>query len=52
MSGKTHRISVVPARGGRKYVYRCSCGASGYETDSSARAQQQGNAHKAKKERG
>ncbi|MGW3024497.1 hypothetical protein [Streptomyces sp. NPDC001221] len=48
----SHRISVVPARGGRKYVWRCSCGVSGYETDSSTSAQRQGQEHKAKKERG
>ena len=40
-----HHISVVPARGGRKYQYRCSCGAKGWETDSSTRAQQMGNEH-------
>lgn len=43
----THSISVVPARGGRKYQYRCSCGAKGWETDSSTRAQQMGDKHAA-----
>ncbi|MDT0465352.1 hypothetical protein [Streptomyces gibsoniae] len=47
MSGKSHRVSVVPARGGRKYVWRCSCGVSGWETSSSSQAQRQGEQHKA-----
>ena len=47
MFGSAHHVSVWPARGGRKYQYRCSCGARGYETDSSYRAQQMGNEHKA-----
>lgn len=45
----THHTSVQPARGGRKYQYVCSCGARGWETDSSYRAQQMGQEHKAKK---
>ncbi|WP_019073261.1 hypothetical protein [Streptomyces hokutonensis] len=46
-----HSVSVWPARGGRKYQYRCSCGARGYETDSSSRAQQMGDDHKDKASR-
>ncbi|MFF3515462.1 hypothetical protein [Streptomyces sp. NPDC002573] len=47
MSGKSHRVSVVPARGGRKYEYRCSCGARGWEAATYSSAQQQGEQHKA-----
>jgi hypothetical protein len=43
-----HRVSVRPARGGRKYQYVCTCGATGYETDSHTRAQQMGQQHKSK----
>lgn len=48
MFGSRHHISVWPARGGRKVQFRCSCGATGWETDSSARARQMGNDHIAK----
>lgn len=46
----SHRISVVTARSGRKFVYRCSCGARGYEVESEFRAEQMGRDH-AKKTR-
>ncbi|MFD5572252.1 hypothetical protein [Streptomyces cadmiisoli] len=43
-----HFITVKPARGGRKYVYECSCGARGWETDSSYASEQMGRDHAAK----
>ncbi|MFF7754352.1 hypothetical protein ACFZCP_35135 [Streptomyces sp. NPDC007971] len=49
MFGNTHRTSVWPTQGGRKYQYRCSCGASGYALDSSSQAARAGKAHEAKK---
>jgi hypothetical protein len=48
----SHHIDVKPARGGRKYVYVCSCGARGYETDSSTRAKQMGREHQANVKKG
>ncbi|MCX5049347.1 MULTISPECIES: hypothetical protein [unclassified Streptomyces] len=48
MFGTRHQFSVWPARGGRKVQYRCSCGATGYETVSDARARQMGNEHVAR----
>jgi len=48
MFGKSHRVSVWPCRGGRKYQFRCTCGATGYETDTRRSAQQMGDQHKAK----
>ncbi|WP_158102065.1 hypothetical protein [Streptomyces glaucescens] len=45
---QTHRIDIRPARGGRKYQYVCTCGATGWETDSSTRARQMGEQHQAK----
>ena len=50
MSG-SHHVSVHPVRGGRKYEYRCRCGAKGWQVDSSYEAQQQGEDHKAKVKR-
>jgi len=47
MWGSGHSITVMPAPGGRRYQYRCSCGATGYETDSSRRAAQMGREHAA-----
>lgn len=47
MFGSSHHIDVRPARGGRKYVYECSCGARGWETDSAHRSHQLGDQHKA-----
>ncbi|MGW0886300.1 hypothetical protein [Streptomyces sp. NPDC002671] len=35
----------MPARGGRKYQYRCTCGAQGWETESAFRARQMGQQH-------
>jgi hypothetical protein len=46
MFGSSHTTSVRPARGGRKYQYVCSCGATGYETASLHTAQQMGAQHK------
>jgi hypothetical protein len=48
MFGSGHNVTVMPARGGRKYQYRCSCGATGYEVNSSSQAQQMGREHAAK----
>ncbi|GAA3036996.1 hypothetical protein [Streptomyces glomeratus] len=48
----SHQVTVMSCRGGRKYEYRCSCGAKGWQVDSSYQAQRQGEDHKAKKERG
>ncbi|MET9385355.1 hypothetical protein ABZY09_30855 [Streptomyces sp. NPDC002928] len=48
MFGKSHHITVMPARGGRKVQYVCSCGARGWETDSRSHARQMGNDHIAK----
>ncbi|MEU6669491.1 hypothetical protein [Streptomyces sp. NPDC046727] len=48
MFGTRHTFFIWPARGGRKVQYRCSCGAQGWETSSSQRAQQMGNEHVAK----
>lgn len=48
MFSSKHNVSVWPGRGNRGYQYRCSCGATGYVTSSSHRAQQMGDAHKAK----
>ncbi|MFD8392692.1 hypothetical protein ACFV2N_26695 [Streptomyces sp. NPDC059680] len=45
MFGTRHSISVVLAHGGRKYQYECTCGARGWTTNSSSRAQQMGEAH-------
>jgi hypothetical protein len=45
----SHRISVIPARGGRKFQYRCTCGARGFECDSEYRAEQMGRDHISKK---
>jgi hypothetical protein len=42
-----HQTSVRPTRSGRKYHYVCSCGATGYETDSLHTAQQMARSHKA-----
>lgn len=47
----SHRTHVVPARGGRKYQYVCTCGARGWETESSYRAQQMGQQHQKKARR-
>ncbi|MGW1157639.1 hypothetical protein ACWD48_05220 [Streptomyces sp. NPDC002519] len=44
----SHRVSVWPARGGRKYQYRCSCGARGWETETYTSAQQMGQQHVAR----
>lgn len=52
MFGSSHHIVVKPARGGRKYVYECSCGARGWETASSTRADQMGREHQAKARKG
>lgn len=51
MFGMRHSVSVWPARGGRKYQYRCSCGATGWETNTRARAREMGEQHKAKARR-
>ncbi|MFF8100139.1 hypothetical protein ACF07S_10245 [Streptomyces sp. NPDC016640] len=44
MFGTRHRTRVKPAHAGR-YQFVCSCGARGYETDSSTRADQMGREH-------
>lgn len=41
-----HHITVKPAPGGRKYIYECTCGARGWQTDSSTRSHQLGKQHK------
>jgi hypothetical protein len=46
--GNSHHISVRLAQGGRKYEYVCSCGATGWQTESAHRAEQMGREHKAK----
>jgi hypothetical protein len=51
MWGSGHSINVMPARGGRKYQYRCNCGATGYEVNSSSQARQMGREHVAKASR-
>ncbi|MEU6365740.1 hypothetical protein ABZ876_08285 [Streptomyces sp. NPDC046931] len=51
MFGKSHHVTVMPARGGRKYQWVCRCGAKGWEVDSSYEAQRQGEEHKAKADR-
>ncbi|MGV9242184.1 hypothetical protein [Streptomyces sp. NPDC003710] len=48
----SHHTTVHPVRGGRRYEYRCSCGVKGWQVETSTQAQQQGQEHKAKKERG
>ncbi|MFJ3822900.1 hypothetical protein [Streptomyces nodosus] len=48
MFGSRHSIVVMPARGGRKVQYVCTCGARGWETSSSSRAKQMGKEHVAK----
>jgi hypothetical protein len=49
MFGNSHHFTVMPARGGRKYQFVCSCGARGWESNSYTGAQQMGNQHVARK---
>ncbi|CAL9677771.1 hypothetical protein SUDANB105_08082 (plasmid) [Streptomyces sp. enrichment culture] len=51
MFGSKHSVSVWPTQGGRKYQYRCTCGASGWSQSSSAAAQRAGEKHVAAKSR-
>lgn len=48
MGGKRHSTSVWPGSGNRGYQFRCTCGASGYVTQSRTKAQQAGKTHEAK----
>ena len=48
----SHHTTVHPVRGGRRYEYRCACGAKGWQVETYTQAQQQGREHEATKERG
>ena len=43
-----HRISVHSVRSGRKYEYRCTCGAIGWEVATRAQAKEMARQHQAK----
>lgn len=49
--GSKHSVSVWPTQGGRKYQYRCTCGARGWSQSSNAAAQRAGERHVAAKSR-